>query len=73
AVSGGVVIARVLEEAGLPEGVLHLLPGDGAVGQAVVEAPEVRVVSFTGSTPVGRAIGERAGRLLKRAHLELGG
>ncbi|WP_445528418.1 benzaldehyde dehydrogenase [Streptomyces cyslabdanicus] len=73
AVSGGVVIARVFEEAGLPAGVLHLLPGDGSVGRAVVEAPEVRVVSFTGSTPVGRAIGEQAGRLLKRAHLELGG
>ncbi|MFG3138717.1 benzaldehyde dehydrogenase [Streptomyces sp. NPDC048211] len=73
AVSGGVVIARVFEEAGLPAGVLHLLPGDASVGEAVVEAPEVRVVSFTGSTPVGRAIGERAGRLLKRAHLELGG
>ncbi|SEC21622.1 benzaldehyde dehydrogenase (NAD+) [Streptomyces sp. 2231.1] len=73
AVSGGVVIARVFEEAGLPAGLLHLLPGDGSVGQAVVEVPEVRVVSFTGSTPVGRAIGERAGRLLKRAHLELGG
>jgi benzaldehyde dehydrogenase (NAD) len=73
AVSGGVVIARILEEAGLPSGLLHLLPGDGAVGQAVVEAPEVRVVSFTGSTPVGRRIGEQAGRLLKRAHLELGG
>ncbi|MGW5231063.1 benzaldehyde dehydrogenase [Streptomyces nodosus] len=73
AVSGGVVIARVFEEAGLPPGVLHLLPGDASVGQAVIEAPEVRVVSFTGSTPVGRAIGEQAGRLLKRAHLELGG
>jgi benzaldehyde dehydrogenase (NAD) len=73
AVSGGVVIARIFQEAGLPDGVLHLLPGDGSVGQAVVEAPEVRVVSFTGSTPVGRAIGERAGQLLKRAHLELGG
>ncbi|MFF7149854.1 aldehyde dehydrogenase family protein [Streptomyces jietaisiensis] len=73
AVSGGVVLARIFEEAGLPAGVLHLLPGDGAVGEAVVEAPQVRVVSFTGSTPVGRAIGERAGRLLKRAHLELGG
>lgn len=73
AVSGGVVIARVLEEAGLPSGLLHLLPGDASVGQAVVEAPEVRVISFTGSTPVGRVIGEQAGRLLKRAHLELGG
>ncbi|MER6418066.1 benzaldehyde dehydrogenase [Streptomyces sp. NPDC001137] len=73
AVSGGVVIARIFEEAGLPSGLLHLLPGDSTVGQAVVEAPEVRVISFTGSTPVGRAIGEQAGRLLKRAHLELGG
>ncbi|AKZ53818.1 Benzaldehyde dehydrogenase [NAD(+)] [Streptomyces ambofaciens ATCC 23877] len=73
AVSGGVVIARIFEEAGLPAGVLHLLPGDGAVGEALVEAPEVRVISFTGSTPVGRIIGEQAGRLLKRAHLELGG
>jgi len=73
AVSGGVVITRIFEEAGLPAGVLHLLPGDGSVGQAVVEAPEVRVISFTGSTPVGRMIGEQAGRLLKRAHLELGG
>lgn len=73
AVSGGVVIARVFEEAGLPAGVLQLLPGNAAVGAALIEAPEVRVVSFTGSTPVGRAIGEQAGRLLKRAHLELGG
>lgn len=73
AVSGGVVIARIFEEAGPPSGLLHLLPGDGAVGQAVVEAPQVRVISFTGSTPVGRAIGEQAGRLLKRTHLELGG
>ncbi|BCL25071.1 benzaldehyde dehydrogenase [Streptomyces tuirus] len=73
AVSGGVVIARIFEEAGLPSGLLHLLPGESAVGQAVVEAAEVRVISFTGSTPVGRAIGEQAGRLLKRAHLELGG
>ncbi|MET1035188.1 MAG: aldehyde dehydrogenase family protein, partial [Arthrobacter sp.] len=43
------------------------------VGAAVVEAPEVRVIAFTGSTEAGRRIGETAGRLLKRAHLELGG
>ncbi|MBT2212017.1 aldehyde dehydrogenase family protein [Actinomadura sp. NEAU-AAG7] len=73
AVCGGVVLARVFQEAGLPEGLLHLLPGGLEAGEAVVAAPEVRVVSFTGSTPAGRKIGEVCGRLLKRAHLELGG
>ncbi|MEV6342995.1 aldehyde dehydrogenase family protein [Actinoplanes sp. NPDC051851] len=73
AVSGGVSLVRIFEEAGLPSGLLSLLPGDAAVGAAVVEAPEVRVIAFTGSTRAGRVIGETAGRLLKRAHLELGG
>ncbi|MFD0905574.1 benzaldehyde dehydrogenase [Actinomadura sediminis] len=73
AVCGGVTVARIFQEAGLPEGVLHLLPGGREAGEAVVAAPEVRVVSFTGSTAAGRAIGEVCGRLLKRAHLELGG
>lgn len=72
-VSGGVMIARVLEEAGLPEDVLYLLPGGGDTGAAMTEAPEVRVVSFTGSTAAGRKVGEAASRNLKRAHLELGG
>ncbi|MGW9405343.1 benzaldehyde dehydrogenase [Arthrobacter sp. NPDC055585] len=72
-VSGGVAIMRVFEEAGLPAGLLQLLPGGADVGQALVEAPEVRVISFTGSTAAGRKVGETAGRLLKRAHLELGG
>lgn len=72
-VSGGVSIARVFEEAGLPAGLLHLLPGGLEIGQAVVSAPEVRIVSFTGSTPAGRAVGELAAKHLKRAHLELGG
>jgi benzaldehyde dehydrogenase (NAD) len=72
-VSGGVVLLRVFEEAGLPAGVLSLLPGGAETGAAVVEAPEVRVVSFTGSTAAGRKVGESAARHLKRAHLELGG
>jgi benzaldehyde dehydrogenase (NAD) len=72
-VSGGVVLQRVFEEAGLPSGVLHLLPGAAAVGEAIVSAPEVRIISFTGSTAAGRRVGEAAARLLKRAHLELGG
>ncbi|GAC1370461.1 MAG: benzaldehyde dehydrogenase [Ktedonobacteraceae bacterium] len=73
AVSGGVSIARIFAEAGLPAGVLHVLPGGADAGEAVVADPHVRVVSFTGSTVAGRAVGELAARHLKRAHLELGG
>ena len=72
-VCGGVSVIRIFEEAGLPPGLLSLLPGGAEVGAAVVEAEEVRVIAFTGSTAAGRKIGETAGRLLKRAHLELGG
>ncbi|MFE7278254.1 aldehyde dehydrogenase family protein [Streptomyces sp. NPDC057623] len=73
AVSGGVVFARVFEEAGLPPGLLHVLPGGADVGAAVVEHPRIPVIAFTGSTRAGRAIGVAAARHLKRAHLELGG
>lgn len=73
AMTGGTLMARIFEEAGLPPGVLSMLPGGVDVGEAVVTDPDVRVVSFTGSTPVGRRIGELAGKHLKRAHLELGG
>lgn len=73
AVCGGVTLMRIFEEAGLPPGVLSLLPGGPEVGAAVVDAPEVRVVSFTGSTAAGRKVGEACARNLKRAHLELGG
>jgi benzaldehyde dehydrogenase (NAD) len=72
-VTGGVVIARLFEEAGLPEGVLHVIPGAGDVGQALVEDPHVRMISFTGSTATGRLVGEAAGRMLKRTLLEMGG
>jgi benzaldehyde dehydrogenase (NAD) len=73
AVSGGVSIARIFEEAGLPDGLLHLLPGGAEVGEAAVVADEVRIVAFTGSTAAGRAVGALAAQHLKRAHLELGG
>jgi benzaldehyde dehydrogenase (NAD) len=73
AVSGGLVIARIFADAGLPASVLQVIPGGADVGSAIVEAPAVRIISFTGSTAAGRAVGETAGRLLKRAHLELGG
>lgn len=73
AVTGGTLMARIFEEAGLPPGVLQMLPGGPEVGEALVTDPHVRVISFTGSTAVGRRIGELAGKHLKRAHLELGG
>jgi benzaldehyde dehydrogenase (NAD) len=73
AVSGGVALARVFEEAGVPKGVLHMLPGGPDVGEAMIADPNVRVISFTGSTAAGRRVGELAARHLKRAHLELGG
>jgi len=60
-------------EAGLPPGVLNVLTGDGATGAALVEHPDVDKIAFTGSTTVGREIGAKAGRDLKRVTLELGG
>jgi benzaldehyde dehydrogenase (NAD) len=73
AVSGGVVFARIFEEAGLPEGLLHVLPGGADVGTAVVEDPLIRVIAFTGSTRAGKAVAAAAAQRLKRVHLELGG
>lgn len=73
AVSGGVLLVRIFQEAGLPDGLLSLLPGGVEVGEAVVSAPEVRVISFTGSTAAGRKVGELGAHHLKRVHLELGG
>src|SRR3954449_7339409 len=60
-------------EAGIPAGVLNILTGDGSTGAALVDHPDVDKIAFTGSTAVGRMIGERAGRALKRVTLELGG
>jgi benzaldehyde dehydrogenase (NAD) len=72
-ISGGLLFARIFEEAGLPEGVLHVLPGGVEAGEAICDAPEITMVSFTGSTRAGRAVGARAGGNLKRVALELGG
>jgi acyl-CoA reductase-like NAD-dependent aldehyde dehydrogenase len=60
-------------EAGFPEGVVNVLTGDGETGAAVVDHPGVDKVAFTGSTVVGREIGAKCGRALKRVTLELGG
>ncbi|MDD0809278.1 benzaldehyde dehydrogenase [Curvibacter sp. RS43] len=72
-VSGGLMIARVFEQAGLPAGLLQVLPGDADVGEALVTDPRVPMIAFTGSPGVGRRIGELAGRHLKKVTLELGG
>ncbi|BCB87665.1 aldehyde dehydrogenase [Phytohabitans suffuscus] len=73
AVSGGLLLAAVFARAGLPDGLLHVLPGGAEVGEAVIADPRVRVVSFTGSTRAGRRVGEVAAAHLTRVHLELGG
>jgi benzaldehyde dehydrogenase (NAD) len=72
-VSGGVVIARIFEEAGIPAGVFGLLPGAADTGEALVVDPNVQMISFTGSTRGGRAVGALAAQHLKKCHLELGG
>ena len=76
-ISGGLIYAEIFEEAGLPKGVLNVLtngPGfSGEVGDELIAHDQVRRISFTGSTEVGRAIAEKAGRHLKRVTLELGG
>jgi len=66
--------AELCKQAGLPDGVFNVLQGRGqVVGAALVEDPRVAVISFTGSTEVGRWIAEVAGRRLARVSLELGG
>lgn len=70
----GYLFAECLWDAGLPAGVLNVVQGYGdEVGAAIVDHPDVQVLTFTGSTAVGRKIYETAGRHLKRVSLELGG
>jgi aldehyde dehydrogenase (NAD+) len=68
------LLVEILLEAGLPKEVIQLVNGQGSdVGRAMVEHPDVAVISFTGSTEVGSAIGETCGRMHKRLSLEMGG
>ena len=71
--SGGLAIASVLADAGLPPGLFAVLPGDVEIGQALVSDPDIAMIHFTGSTAVGRTIAATAGQLLKKVSLELGG
>ncbi len=73
AVAGGVLIARVLEAAGLPQGLLSVLPGGADVGEAMCSDEHIAMIAFTGSTAAGRRVGELAGKHLKKVSLELGG
>lgn len=75
-VTGGLLLARIFEEAGLPTGLLSVVVGAGSeIGDAFVEHRVPRMVSFTGSTPVGRRIGGicSGGEHIKKVALELGG
>ncbi len=70
----GEKLVEILIEAGVPSGVINLVQGTGnVVGEAISTHPEIGVVSFTGSSEVGRRIGEIGGKNLKRISLELGG
>ena len=67
-------LVQILEEAGMPKGVVNLVHGSGEeAGMALVNHPKVNLISFTGSAEVGKRIGELCGRNLKRCSLELGG
>jgi acyl-CoA reductase-like NAD-dependent aldehyde dehydrogenase len=69
-----VEVVRVYEEAGLPAGVLNLVTGAGSVvGNALIDDPRIRTVSFTGGVETGREVYLRGARSLKMVHLELGG
>src|SRR5215212_2197894 len=68
------LLVELMDEAGFPPGVVNLVTGAGGeVGDAIVDSPDVSVISFTGSSSTGKAIATRAGRRLKRLSLELGG
>lgn len=72
-VAGGFILARLFEAAGLPSGILRVLPGGAEAGESLCIDPNVAMIQFTGSTSTGRRVGELAGRTLKKVSLELGG
>jgi len=72
--STAVALVEVLQEAGLPDGVVNLVPGDGrSVGSVLLESPDVDAVSFTGSAATGAVVRERAAASGKKVQLEMGG
>lgn len=73
AVCSGYAIARIFELAGLPKGLLHVLPGGAEAGEALTLDKNIASIQFTGSTHVGRIVGANAAKTLKKVSLELGG
>ena len=72
--TGATLLAKIFEEAGLPKGLFNVILGKGSeIGDYIVEHPTSKLVSFTGSTPVGRGIAQKAGGQFKKLSLELGG
>ena len=67
------LLADLLAEAGIPEGVVNIITGGNEAGQALVEHPDLRMISLTGSTATGKKVMRTAADTLKRVHLELGG
>ncbi|MFS8892001.1 gamma-aminobutyraldehyde dehydrogenase [Synechococcus sp. R55.2] len=67
------MLGELIAEAGIPPGVVNIVTGGNATGQALVEHPQVRMVSLTGSTATGKQVMRTAAETLKRVHLELGG
>lgn len=76
-ISGGWILAKAFEKAGVPKGVFNVLTCSkknvGEVGNVLVTHPKVKAISFTGSTKVGKSIAAKAGGLLKKVSVELGG
>ena len=69
----GMLLVKVMEDAGVPPGVVNLVQGAGATGQAIVEHGDVAALSFTGSSETGAALAQRAAADHKRVSLEMGG
>ncbi|MGF7087584.1 aldehyde dehydrogenase (NAD+) [Kroppenstedtia sanguinis] len=73
-ISGGLFLAKLFEDAGLPKGLFNVITAEvEEIGDAFVEHPVPRLISFTGSTHTGRHIAQLCGKHLKKSHLELGG
>lgn len=69
----GAEFVRIFEEAGLPPGVFNIVHGAGAVGDAIVSHPDIRIISFTGSTTTGTTVYTKAASMGKKVSLEMGG
>ncbi|WP_071288198.1 aldehyde dehydrogenase [Mycolicibacterium llatzerense] len=68
-----ILLGEAIAEAGLPPGVINIVPGDGAIGGYIVRHPGIDRIAFTGSTETGRTIAQECGKLLRPVSLELGG